>query len=397
MAPALIVKRFDVFKERTLRLVTRLEPIAELGLHRREKRFHHRVVETITAAAHAARDAMGPEDRLVILTRIRTPAVGVMQKATLGAPTLQRHLQRLDRQVSIVRRADGPPDDKPGEQVENGGKIQLAALADDELRRVADPALVHCRRRELPIEQIRGHGLVMIAHGRDCEPLAHPCFQALFLHQSDHALAADVFLLFEQILVDTRAAVPMLAPLKRRPDQHFQAAIVTGMRRFQTALPGVEATARHAQTATENTDGMLGLLRRDEGKPHRLCFAKKAAAFFRISRSSWAIRNSFRSRASSSRSAVVRPVLPCVRSARARSTQLRSADSVKPKSRATAPIVLPSSSTSRTAPAMNSSLNRRRARRPVLLDPILDIVSALRKVSTKSDQAHPPADGRTIH
>src|SRR6266851_8731489 len=112
MAPALIVKRFEVFKERTLRLVTRFESIAELDLHRREKRFHHRVVETIAAAAHAARDAMGFENRLVILTRIWTPAVGVMQEATLGAPTLQRHLQRRDRQVSIVRRADGPPHDK---------------------------------------------------------------------------------------------------------------------------------------------------------------------------------------------------------------------------------------------------------------------------------------------
>ena len=30
----------------------------------------------------------------------------------------------------------------------------------------------------------------------------------------------------------------------------------------------------------------LGLLRRDEREPHRLCFAKKAAAFFRMSRSS---------------------------------------------------------------------------------------------------------------
>jgi hypothetical protein len=37
---------------------------------------------------------------------------------------------------------------------------------------------------------------------------------------------------------------------------------------------------------------------------------------------------------------------------------------------------------------MNSSVNCRRVRRPVLLDPILDIVSALRKMSTKLDQAH---------
>ena len=49
-------------------------------------------------------------------------------------------------------------------------------------------------------------------------------------------------------------------------------------------------------------------------------------------------------------------------------------------------MVLPSSITSRTAPAMNSSENCHRARRPNPFDPILAIVSASRKVSTGSDQ-----------
>ncbi len=71
---------------------------------------------------------------------------------------------------------------------------------------------------------------------------------------------------------------------------------------------------------------MLGLLRRDEGKSHRLCFAKKAAAFFRMSRSSSAIRIALRSRTSSSRSAVVRPVRPFERSACACFTHWPSAD-----------------------------------------------------------------------
>jgi hypothetical protein len=31
-------------------------------------------------------------------------------------------------------------------------------------------------------------------------------------------------------------------------------------------------------------DTVLGLLRRDEGKPHRLCFAKNVVACFRVSR-----------------------------------------------------------------------------------------------------------------
>ena len=69
------------------------------------------------------------------------------------------------------------------------------------------------------------------------------------------------------------------------------------------------------------------------------------------------MRFSLRSRASSSRSAVVRPVRPPLRSARARSTHCRKADSVRSNSRATAPTVFPSSNTSRTAPARNSSLN----------------------------------------
>ena len=109
---------------------------------------------------------------------------------------------------------------------------------------------------------------------------------------------------------------------------------------------------------------------------------------FWMSRSSWTIRSSLRSRASSSRSAVVSPVLPCVRLACACLIQLPSDEGVKSRSRAMAPIVLPSSNTSRTAAAINSSVNCRRARRPVFLDPILDIVSAFRKVSTKPDQAH---------
>ena len=102
------------------------------------------------------------------------------------------------------------------------------------------------------------------------------------------------------------------------------------------------------------------------------------------------MRFSLRSRASSSRSAVVRPVRPPLRSARARSTHGRKADSVRSNSRATAPTVFPSSNTSRTAPARNSSLHCRRDRRRVVAA-IRDIVSTFRNVSTRSDQVHLPS------
>ena len=76
-------------------------------------------------------------------------------------------------------------------------------------------------------------------------------------------------------------------------------------------------------------------------------------------------RLSFRTCASSARSSVVSPVRPFVRSARACRTQLPNADGVRSSSRATAPIVFLHLSTSRTAPALNSSENCRRTRRPL--------------------------------
>ena len=52
---------------------------------------------------------------------------------------------------------------------------------------------------------------------------------------------------------------------------------------------------------------------------------------------------------------------------------------------ATEQIVLPSSRTSRIAPALNSSLNCRRTRRAGLVWDMRDIVSTFRKMSTRSD------------
>src|SRR3954463_4878789 len=150
--------------------------------------------------------------------------------------------------------------------------------------------------------------------------------------------------------------------------------------------PRVEPTAGHAHTSAEDRHTMLGLLRRDEGKPHRLCFAKNAVAFFRMSRSSSAIRSALRSRTNSSRSAVVRPVRPFERSACSRLTHSRNAVSVKSRSRAAALTVLPSSSTRRTALALNSSVNWRRARRFGVSAIGLDIVFPFGKMSTKPDQ-----------
>src|SRR5262245_42436944 len=230
----------------------------------------------------------------------------------------------------------------------------------------------------------------MVAHRRALEPLPGASFQSIFLHQPNHALATEAFVLLEQIFVNPWTAVAVLTGFKRRPDEHAELPIALRVRRFRPPPPGIVATRRHVERPTQLADLEGGLLRGDPRKLHCWCFAKKAAAFFRISRSVRSSRTSLRRRPSSSRSAVVStPGLPLPRSARARSTHLRSDDSVKSRSRAVAPTLLPSSSTSRTACALNSSSNRRRGRRLFVVSAIgLDIVSAFRKMSTKADQTH---------
>jgi hypothetical protein len=109
-----------------------------------------------------------------------------------------------------------------------------------------------------------------------------------------------------------------------------------------------------------------------------------------MSRCSRSSRTSRRSFTNSPRSSVVRPVLPLLRSARACFTQLPTTDCETSRSRPTCETVLPSSSTSRTAPALNSSVKLRRTRffAPVA---IRAIVSAFHLASTGSDQAQSPA------
>ena len=104
--------------------------------------------------------------------------------------------------MAVVDGADGPAHDKPRVEIQDGGEIQLAAAADDELCRVADPPLIGRGRLELTIEQIGSHGLVVIAHRRALEPFTDPCFQSVFLHQPDDALPAHAYVLLEQILVN---------------------------------------------------------------------------------------------------------------------------------------------------------------------------------------------------
>ena len=95
MASPLVIEHFDEVEQGHLRVAAALEVLTLLAFHSREEAFHHRVVVTIPAPAHAAGDAMIGEDGLVILARVRAALVRVMQQAGLRAATLERQLDNI--------------------------------------------------------------------------------------------------------------------------------------------------------------------------------------------------------------------------------------------------------------------------------------------------------------
>ncbi len=74
-----------------------------------------------------AEDAAFHEELHVVLAGVRTPLVGVMEQARLGAAAEERHVQGSDNQIPVVDRAERPADNDSGEQVQDDGEVQLPA------------------------------------------------------------------------------------------------------------------------------------------------------------------------------------------------------------------------------------------------------------------------------
>src|SRR5712691_13411157 len=199
--------------------------------------------------------------------------------------------------------------------------------------------------------------------GRHTEGPLPLALKAFLSHQARHALTPNVLAIGLEILVDARTPVGLAARSVRGSNLDFERGIFLRPETEATPAPGVEARGRDQQRPAQHSHGVRRLLRLDEPELHWLSFAKKAAAFFSISRSIRSCRASRRSATSSARSAVVRsPLPPPPASIPDCATQLRTADAVRPRSRETSPIVLPPSRTRRTTSALYSAVNFRRVR-----------------------------------
>ncbi len=138
--------------------------------------------------------------------------------------------------------------------------------------------------------------------------------------------------------------------------------LLSSLRGF-TATPSVVAGTRNLENSTRDSDRPDRLLRVDELVPHEFSLAKKAVAFFSISRSSRRRLFSRRNVVSSERSSVVsRPGFPPPASTSACRTQRLTAVSGRSISRQMTPMLLSLSRHRRTTSALYSNANRRRGR-----------------------------------
>src|SRR5439155_11877172 len=153
---------------------------------------------------------------------------------------------------------------------------------------VANPELVRRRGHEVTFDQGGGWPHARHADGRFRPLPRHRSGEPLYPHKPLDPLTADVDALLTKSGVDTAGAIGAAALAVDLRDPLNQPGISESTIGRRSPLPSVEARARNAEQPAHQRDRVVGLLRRDEPKQvHRvsLSFTKKAAAFFRISRS----------------------------------------------------------------------------------------------------------------
>ena len=139
-----------------------------------------------------------------------------------------------------------------------------------------------------------------MAVGGPLEPPLLPSPQAVVAHQPGDPAAADRQAVIAQFPRHARTAIGAVRQGKGRPDMRQQHHVVALAAAGRPTSPGEIAALADAEHAAQAVDGELRFRPIDEREPHRLpSRAKKAVAFFRMSRSWRRISFSRRSRFSS--------------------------------------------------------------------------------------------------
>ena len=276
MAPFTIEEDLDVLEQVTMGdgVVRPLAVVGQLGLEQMKERLGHGIVPAVALATHALYEA--------------APCHGPPQS---------------DQHDDVVQsRTECPADHASRMEIDEDCQIQ-PARADTQVGQIAHPHLVGPLCGEVALQPIRRHRVWMLRVGRDSEATARDRTQPQIAHTPGDTTVTDLPALSTESLRDFGTTRTLSAGGKHRLDGNVQLPRLKNSCARGTALSRIEAAAGNLHDATQHRHRVLRPLRLDEVVPHIDSLAKKAAAFFRMSRSCDTRANSRRRlRISSSRS-----------------------------------------------------------------------------------------------
>lgn len=150
------------------------------------------------------------------------------------------HAQRSQRQILLHTIADGPPNDAPGEKVNDHGQIN-PPLARPDIGDVACPLLVRPARLEVLLQEILRDVEGVIAVGRALELSAANDLNAILAHKSPDTALADADAQLLQLLRHAGSTVAAKAQAMLVADMGQEHHVAPLTMRRGAMLPGMQA------------------------------------------------------------------------------------------------------------------------------------------------------------
>src|SRR5580658_2489560 len=381
-----VVPTFDPLEHRHPGFSLAMEAASaqQFALERGKEALSHGIVVGITDRSHRRHHAGFSASLAERVAGVLAPTIGVMDDTT-GLSLRDRHLQRLQNQFGAQVRFHRPAHDPARIHIQHDRQIQKSGPA----RNVGDishPQTIWTLTVEAPLHQIHRGLITHIGLRRHDKTTQRRSTQARRTHQACHALATNADgVIIGQLRMNVRRAVgPARAPMNRL-DLAGEPQILSLTRAHRSIAPCIEPAPRYSQQSAHKPDRVGGLVRFHEPEERfevPLSVANQAAAFERISRSSFSLRFSRRSRDSSSRSVLVKPPSPLPASRASCLTHSAMLQAVGPNSFARDAALRPERTKS-TICRLNSGVYR------IVLTAMKNTSESNVEVSTKAGQVQP--------
>jgi hypothetical protein len=155
MATNPIIKALNILKDDVLGLLTGLKDKARhaLPFEGAKETLHDGVIVTVALAAHTHANALGDEESLILLTRVLTAEIRMMQQISVRTTTNQCHIQRLLDELLIGNGSHRPADNSPREQIQHRCQGEPSFPGRDK-GHVRDPLLIGCLGIKMAIQEI---------------------------------------------------------------------------------------------------------------------------------------------------------------------------------------------------------------------------------------------------